>query len=599
MNSLVIVAPGLEASFLAGSRVRVDAGRDGSTLSVFEGRVRLTAPSVEMELREGQAARMTSRFQLLTEAPAGELDGWSEQCDRESAARVPDLDAGGEWLEVTGLGRVWRPAANEGFVPNRAGRWRWSDDLGFTWIASEPWGWLPYHSGRWVRTASYGWVWSPGADGPFHPGDVVWVLGPGLAGWAPPGGDPGDATYAQYVYEAREVDPARAPRTRASGQPVAALPPPLFPPAPRRRTRTGTTRVVPASAEHAFDARLPEAPPLISEPVVVGVPDAGAGDPGRDGPRAGLRAGPKRRGEGAPRSGAGEGTAHSPGTGCGQDRPPRRPRPPRRLPPISGPSACATPNPATPGRGGDNEEVQKLFGIHAVEEALRARRPVERVLIARGAANPRLQKIIDACRAASIPLRFEPREALDREAGKGAVHQGVVAVASSHRYRSIAEVVPARGEPSLLVVLDGVEDPHNLGAIIRTAHAAGANAVVVPERRAAGLTEAAAKAAAGALEYLPVVRVPNLNRALEFLKEEEYWIFGLDERGDRSYDAADYRGRAALVLGGEGRGLHQQTARHCDFLIRIPTAGRIASLNVSVAAGVVLFEAMRQRSKTT
>ena len=151
------------------------------------------------------------------------------------------------------------------------------------------------------------------------------------------------------------------------------------------------------------------------------------------------------------------------------------------------------------------------------------------------------------------------------------------------------------GEPALLVVLDGVEDPHNLGAIIRTAYAAGARAVVVPERRAAGLTETVAKAAAGALEYLPVARVGNLNRALEFLKEKGYWILGLDERAEQSYDRADYRGRAAIVLGGEGRGLHQQVAGHCDFLVKIPVAGKIAALNVSIAAGIVLFEAMRQR----
>jgi 23S rRNA (guanosine2251-2'-O)-methyltransferase len=232
-----------------------------------------------------------------------------------------------------------------------------------------------------------------------------------------------------------------------------------------------------------------------------------------------------------------------------------------------------------------------------VEEALRAGRPIERVVVARGAGNQRVQKIIDACRTASIPLRFEAREALDREAGKGAVHQGVVAVAVAHRYRDLEEVVAPAGQASLLVLLDGVEDPHNLGAIIRTAYAAGADAVVVPERRAAPLTETVGKAAAGALEYLPVARVTNLNRALETLKAKEYWIFGLDEQATKDYDAVDYRGRAAVVLGGEGRGLHQQMAKHCDFLVRIPTAGRIASLNVSVAAGVVLFEALRQRNR--
>lgn len=241
--------------------------------------------------------------------------------------------------------------------------------------------------------------------------------------------------------------------------------------------------------------------------------------------------------------------------------------------------------------------MQKLIGIHAVEEALRAGRPIERVVVARGAGNPRMQKIIEACRSASIPLRFEARETLDREAGKDAVHQGVVAVAGAQRYRDLEDVVAPAGEASLLVVLDGVEDPHNLGAIIRTAYAAGADAVVVPERRAAPLTETVGKAAAGALEYLPVARVTNVNRALETLQAKEYWIFGLDEQATKDYDKVDYRGRAALVLGGEGRGLHQQVAKHCDFLVRIPTAGRIASLNVSVATGVVLFEAMRQRNR--
>lgn len=239
--------------------------------------------------------------------------------------------------------------------------------------------------------------------------------------------------------------------------------------------------------------------------------------------------------------------------------------------------------------------MERLIGIHAVEEALRAGRDIDRVLVARGAANPRLQRVIDACRERGVPVRFEPREMLDRSSGQE-VHQGVVAMAAARRYARLQDVVAAPGQQSLLVVLDGVEDPHNLGAIIRTAYAAGAGAVVTPERRAAPLTETAAKAAAGALEYLPVARVTNLNRALELLKEREYWIFGLDERADKNYNEVDYRGRAALVLGGEGKGLHQQTVKHCDFLVRIPTTGRIASLNVSVAAGVVLFEARRQRN---
>jgi len=231
-----------------------------------------------------------------------------------------------------------------------------------------------------------------------------------------------------------------------------------------------------------------------------------------------------------------------------------------------------------------------LAGVHPVLEALRAGRPLERVVIARGAAGPRLQEIVDLCRSASIPVRFEPRGSLDRLAS-GASHQGVVALGAAHRYVELDQVAAAR----LLVVLDGVEDPHNLGAIIRTAHAAGADAVIVPERRAAGITETVAKAAAGAIEHLPIVRVNNVNRALETLKSHGFWIYGLDERADQAYDRIDYASPTVIVLGGEGKGLHQQVREHCDFLVRIPMAGRITSLNVSVAAGVVLFGMKRDK----
>jgi 23S rRNA (guanosine2251-2'-O)-methyltransferase len=231
-----------------------------------------------------------------------------------------------------------------------------------------------------------------------------------------------------------------------------------------------------------------------------------------------------------------------------------------------------------------------LAGIHPIREALRARRPIERVLISKGSGGPRLQEIIDLCRQQGIPVRFEPKDQLDR-LSHNAAHQGVVAVGSAHQYQSIDDVLARKG---LLVLLDGVEDPHNLGAIIRTAHAAGAAAVVVPERRAAGLSETVAKASAGALSYLPVVRAGNLNRTLDQLKESGYWIYGLDQRGEKLYDHVAYAEPTAIVLGGEGKGLHQQVARHCDELVRIPMAGEVSSLNVSVAAGVVLFEWRRR-----
>lgn len=232
-----------------------------------------------------------------------------------------------------------------------------------------------------------------------------------------------------------------------------------------------------------------------------------------------------------------------------------------------------------------------LSGVNPVLESLKAGRPLDRILIAKGAAGPRLQEIVDLARRASVSVRFEERGGLDRLAGTPA-HQGVVAMAASQRYAELDDVAPAA---QLLVVLDGVEDPHNLGAIVRTAHAAGAGAVVIPERRAVGLTDVVAKAASGALEYLPVVRATNINRTLDELKRLGYWIYGLDERGAEDYDAIDYHAPTALVFGGEGKGLHEQVRKHCDVLVRIPMEGRIPSLNVSVAAGIVLFQCKRRR----
>jgi 23S rRNA (guanosine2251-2'-O)-methyltransferase len=234
--------------------------------------------------------------------------------------------------------------------------------------------------------------------------------------------------------------------------------------------------------------------------------------------------------------------------------------------------------------------MRLVLGIHPVREALRARRPLDKVVIAKGTTGPRIQEIVDLCREHSIPVRFEPRESLDR-ASKGITHQGVIGFGAAHEYAELDSIIDTA---KLLVILDGVEDPHNLGAIIRTAHAAGADAVVVPERRAAPLTETVARAAAGAIEYLPVVRITNISQTLEKLKEHRFWIYGLDERGKEVYDRVDYAVPTAIVLGGEGKGLHQAVQKHCDVLVRIPMAGAVSSLNVSVAAGVVLFEWRRR-----
>lgn len=231
-----------------------------------------------------------------------------------------------------------------------------------------------------------------------------------------------------------------------------------------------------------------------------------------------------------------------------------------------------------------------IAGVHPVREALRAGRLLDRVLVAKGAGGVKIQEIVELCRQAGVAVRFEPREALDR-ACAGAVHQGVVAFGAAQKF-ALPEDIRARAK--CLVLLDGVEDPHNLGAIARTAHAAGADAILIPERRAAGITETVNKAAAGALEHLPVVRIGNVRQEMERLKQQGFWIYGLDERGTSDYDRIEYTEPAAFVLGGEGKGLHEHVRRLCDFLVRIPMAGAIASLNVSVAAGVVLFEWRRR-----
>ena len=235
--------------------------------------------------------------------------------------------------------------------------------------------------------------------------------------------------------------------------------------------------------------------------------------------------------------------------------------------------------------------VNVLSGIHPVREALKGNRPLDRVLVAKGAGGPRLQEIIDLCRTREVPLRFEARSALDR-AANGQQHQGVVAYGAATNFSSFEDVIQGA---ELLIVLDGVEDPHNLGAIVRTANAAGARAVLIPERRAAGVTETVAKTAAGALAYVPIVRIGNVNRALDELKKHGFWIYGLDERGEHAYHTIEYTRPSVLVLGSEGKWIHELVRKHCDFLVRIPMAGEIASLNVSVAAGVVMFEWRRQQ----
>src|SRR5579862_774038 len=243
--------------------------------------------------------------------------------------------------------------------------------------------------------------------------------------------------------------------------------------------------------------------------------------------------------------------------------------------------------------------MDRLTGIHAVKEALEAQRPIDRIAIAKGRQDARVEEIVQLARKLGVPVRFEDRSQLDRMANSKD-HQGVVALAAARTASTLDDILKrANATPSqfgLIVLLDGVEDPHNLGAIIRTSLAAGAHGVVIPERRAAGLTDTVARASAGAIEHLPIAKVTNLVRSMEELKEAGYWLIGLDENGDKSYTEVDYTSPVGIVLGGEGKGLHDLTRKRCDFVVSLPTTGPVKSLNVSVAAGVVLFEVLRQRN---
>ncbi|HEV2859577.1 MAG TPA: 23S rRNA (guanosine(2251)-2'-O)-methyltransferase RlmB [Pyrinomonadaceae bacterium] len=288
----------------------------------------------------------------------------------------------------------------------------------------------------------------------------------------------------------------------------------------------------------------------------------------------------------------GEGRTHSPGERVARAFEGRRPGP---RPIFDETVPHAPPRP--------REDDSQVFGVQPVLEALRAgRRPIERLTVAEGAHESRLNEIFDLARRENIPVRRAPRAELQRLVG-GGNHQGVVATIAAARYRAEAELVEQLAarvgteDPPLAVVLDGVEDPRNLGAVIRTVECAGGHGVFVPERRAAGLTETTAKAAAGALEYVPVARAANVVRLVDELKGRGIWTVGTAADAATAYTDWDWTQPCALLLGGEGAGLRRLVREHCDVLVRIPMHGRVESLNVSVAAGVLLFEALRQRTR--
>lgn len=246
----------------------------------------------------------------------------------------------------------------------------------------------------------------------------------------------------------------------------------------------------------------------------------------------------------------------------------------------------------------ENRELETLLeGRNAVAEALRAGRTIDKVFLAEGAADHGLRRLASLAREAGAVVTAVDRRKLDQMSPTGA-HQGIVAMAAAHDYSTLDDMLALaaeRGEPPLLVLCDELSDPHNLGAIIRSAECAGAHGVVIPKRRSVALTAVVAKAAAGALEYMPVARVTNLSAAIETLQKKGLWVFGTAAEGATPLYKADLRGPAAIVIGAEGNGMSRLVAERCDDKVSIPLRGRISSLNASAAAAVLLYEALRQR----
>ncbi len=246
---------------------------------------------------------------------------------------------------------------------------------------------------------------------------------------------------------------------------------------------------------------------------------------------------------------------------------------------------------------GKGEGAELIYGLHAVREALRSGvRPIQKILLV--GQQRQYGELYQQARAQGISVRVEPRAALDRLVAEGR-HQGVVALVAAKEYvepEAILDAARRRAEAPFVLLLDGVEDPHNLGAVLRTADGAGAHGVVIPERRSAGLTGAVARASAGAVDHVPVACVTNLIRQIEAFQKEGLWVYGVDPSAEKLYTSLDYRGAIGLVLGGEGEGVRKGVLDQCDDRVRIPMRGQVASLNVSVAAAVLCYEVVRQRA---
>lgn len=243
------------------------------------------------------------------------------------------------------------------------------------------------------------------------------------------------------------------------------------------------------------------------------------------------------------------------------------------------------------------ENSNIICGRNPVLEALRSGREIDRLLVAHGTGGGSVTAIIAKCRTKGILIKEISPQKLDYYCG-GANHQGVAVMFASQEYAAVEDMfalAETRGEKPFLIICDEIEDPHNLGAIIRTAEATGVHGVIIPERRSASLNATVAKAACGALEYVPVARVTNIANTIDALKQRGVWVFGADMDGD-DYTRTDFDTPCALVIGNEGKGIGALTAKKCDAIISLPMHGKINSLNASVAAGILMYEVVRSRN---
>ncbi|WZL72652.1 23S rRNA (guanosine(2251)-2'-O)-methyltransferase RlmB [Clostridiaceae bacterium 35-E11] len=242
-------------------------------------------------------------------------------------------------------------------------------------------------------------------------------------------------------------------------------------------------------------------------------------------------------------------------------------------------------------------QSDKIEGRNPVLEALRADREIDKILVAKGAAQGSIQKIIAMAKDKKIPVQYVEKQKIDQLSTSHA-HQGIIAFVAAYRYVEVEDILQYainKEEDPFILILDEITDPHNLGSMIRTADAAGVHGVIIPKRRAVGLTSVVAKTSAGALEYVPVAKVSNIAQTIEYLKEKGVWIIGADMTGETSYYNRDLTGKIALIIGSEGKGIGRLIKEKCDFLVNIPMRGEVSSLNASVAASILMYEVVKQR----